>query len=387
MAAYKRKDQWGDVWRYRKWVMLPDGSRIRVHGSPDVNTKRAAEEAERAHIERVLNPPAPKIERRRMSDVFDRFLEDYTTTANNKPSEVAAKKSAIDRHLRPAIGPKYLDEIDEPAIEALSAKLLKTPKATRGKGMLGAKTVKNVLQTLRKCLRWAKRMKWIAVAPEIHMPRVDESPFRYLEDDELDALLTAMADEPQWYAAAVLAVDAGLRQGELRALQWGDINEVTNRLKVQRSRWRNQDGTPKSRKAREVPLTSRAREALKAIRSRSKLRGPYVFSRLADGKPFGAEYMNETIERFVRKAKLTDCAWHTLRHTFCTRLAMRGAPAKTIQELAGHSSITTTMRYMHVVKGATDAAIALLDETRARGGHGTAQGANNESEDGVVIQL
>ena len=51
---------------------------------------------------------------------------------------------------------------------------------------------------------------------------------------------------------------------------------------------------------------------------------------------------------------------HILRHTFCTRLAMAGAPTKAIQALAGHANISTTERYMHLAPGATEAAIRLL---------------------------
>lgn len=51
---------------------------------------------------------------------------------------------------------------------------------------------------------------------------------------------------------------------------------------------------------------------------------------------------------------------HVLRHTFCSHLAMRGAPAVTLKELAGHANLSTTMRYMHLQAGAKQAAIALL---------------------------
>jgi site-specific recombinase XerD len=51
---------------------------------------------------------------------------------------------------------------------------------------------------------------------------------------------------------------------------------------------------------------------------------------------------------------------HILRHTFCSHLAMRGAPALAIKELAGHAHLSTTMRYMHLQVGAKEAAIALL---------------------------
>jgi site-specific recombinase XerD len=52
---------------------------------------------------------------------------------------------------------------------------------------------------------------------------------------------------------------------------------------------------------------------------------------------------------------------HILRHTFCSHLAMKGAPARAIQELAGHADLTTTQRYMHLSPTATEDAIRLLD--------------------------
>jgi site-specific recombinase XerD len=56
---------------------------------------------------------------------------------------------------------------------------------------------------------------------------------------------------------------------------------------------------------------------------------------------------------------------HVLRHTFCSHLAMQGAPAKAIQELAGHTTLTMTARYMHLSPAAKDAAIKLLDRRPA----------------------
>ncbi len=387
MAAYKRKDKYGDKWRYRKQVTLPNGRVINVAGTPPLNTKRSAEEAEREHIERIVNPPPPEIDRRKMSAVFDRFLEDYVLTANNKESEKAAKRSNVERYLRPELGKLYLDEVTPEVILDLTAKLHRTEKAIGKEGKIGPKTIKNVLQTLRKCLRWSKEMGWLAEAPTVKMPKIDQEEIRFLSDEELDALLKVVAPEPIWYAAAVLGVDAGLRLGELRALKWTDYNQVTNKLVVTRSLWRRIESSPKSRKPRTVPVTKRLAAALSAIKA-TKLRGPYVLSR-EDGEAFGPEWMQETMERLARNAKLTDCGWHTLRHTFCTRLAMRGVPPSTIQKLAGHSNLATTMRYMHVVEGAEDAAIALLDGDPdvARSSHGPEQASKIDTEVGVIIQL
>jgi len=52
---------------------------------------------------------------------------------------------------------------------------------------------------------------------------------------------------------------------------------------------------------------------------------------------------------------------HTLRHTFCSHLAMRGAPARAIQKLAGHQSVVTTERYMHLSPVALEESIRLLN--------------------------
>jgi len=51
---------------------------------------------------------------------------------------------------------------------------------------------------------------------------------------------------------------------------------------------------------------------------------------------------------------------HILRHTFCSHLAMRGAPARAIQELAGHEDLGTTQRYMHLNPATIESAIRLL---------------------------
>jgi hypothetical protein len=58
---------------------------------------------------------------------------------------------------------------------------------------------------------------------------------------------------------------------------------------------------------------------------------------------------------------------HILRHTFCSHLAMRGAPARAIQELAGHMDLTMTQRYMHLSPAALDSAIRLLEQPAGSG--------------------
>jgi integrase len=70
----------------------------------------------------------------------------------------------------------------------------------------------------------------------------------------------------------------------------------------------------------------------------------------AKGQPFTQKVIQGLIRRVARRANVKPGV-HILRHTFCSHLAMRGAPARAIQELAGHQDLGTTQRYMHPEPG------------------------------------
>ena len=83
-----------------------------------------------------------------------------------------------------------------------------------------------------------------------------------------------------------------------------------------------------------------------------------------DGSAVDETTLRSWMERAQRHAGLAvnKGQIHILRHSFCSHLAMRGAAPKAIQELAGHSTLAMTMRYMHLAKGSKEAAIAVLDQ-------------------------
>ncbi len=98
-----------------------------------------------------------------------------------------------------------------------------------------------------------------------------------------------------------------------------------------------------------------------ALTDNRHLRGPRVLH-LDDGKPVDENVLQDWMEQATRRAGLDKTrSLHILRHTFCSRLAMKGAPAKAIQELAGHQNLGTTLRYMHLSPAARESAIKLLD--------------------------
>jgi integrase len=162
---------------------------------------------------------------------------------------------------------------------------------------------------------------------------------------------------PETHLMILLGGDAGLRLGEIVALEWGDIDLHARRMVVQRADWLGQVNTPKGGRCRRLPLTQRLTSALKAGRH---LRSNRVLS-LENGSPFTRDRVIKAIRASERVAGVPHSGVHILRHTFCSHLAMRGAPAKAIQELAGHASLATTQRYMHLSPGATEDAIRLLD--------------------------
>src|SRR5262249_14991862 len=140
------------------------------------------------------------------------------------------------------------------------------------------------------------------------------------------------------------------------ALEWSDVDLMKRQLCVQRSDWNGHVTTPKGGRLRYVPLTARLAAALREHRH---LRSSRVLCR-DDGVQLTRQQVQYRVKRAARRANVRDGV-HVLRHSFCSHLAMRGAPARAIQELAGHSELSMTQRYMHLSPAALDAAIRLLD--------------------------
>jgi integrase len=171
----------------------------------------------------------------------------------------------------------------------------------------------------------------------------------------------------------LLGGEAGLRRGEMIGLEWTDLDLDKRQLCVARSEWRGHVGAPKSGRIRYLPLTKRL---VTALRTAKHLRGPRVLSD-DEGKPLTHKMIQVMMRRVARWANVKPGV-HILRHTFCSHLAMRGAPARAIQELAGHSDLSTTPRYMHLSPASLDAAIRLLDGAPAGGFGGMLEAPGTE---------
>lgn len=328
----------------------PQGSRKRVRRVPPIQTKRGAEGMELQIRQALLNGTfgvdCEKKEVPRLEDFSTEFLETYALT-NNKPSERSAKRIHFRRHLNPELGSLRLDEIKLRQIEHLKASLLE-------KG-LSPKSANNSLAVLGKLLRYAAEIEIISSVPKIKMLKVAEQTFDFLTFDEAMRLVDAA--DGLWKPAILTGLRTGIRQGELRRLAWDNVDLVAGRLVVREAAWKQEVGTPKSGRSREIPLSP---EAIVALKGHRHLRGPLVFCDDAGGMLTVGE-MKWPLWRACRRAGLRQIGWHVLRHTFASHLVMRGVPLRTVQELLGHSDIRTTMRYAHLAPEVKDEAVRLLD--------------------------
>lgn len=338
----------GDVWYVDFRHQHADGRPERIRKRSPVQTKAGAQAYEHQLRTALLAPVRLNKEVPKFAAYADEFMKTYAV-ANNKPSEQAAKARILKHHLLPAFGEMRLNQIKMHEIETLKAALI-------GKG-LSRKWVNNIIACLGKLLRYAHEIELLDVVPRIKLLKLDPQQFDFFTFEEYARLLEGMKGDPQRYALMLTGGEAGLREGEMMALKWSDVDFVAGTLSVKRSSWRGIVGTTKGGRERKIPLTKRLSSALKALRH---LRSEWVFC-YENGKPLTASSINSAVRYACKRAGLRTVGSHTLRHTFCSHLAMRGAAPKAVQELAGHSTLSMTLRYMHLAPSALREAIELLN--------------------------
>jgi integrase len=334
---------------------LPDGRRARERRRVRVSSKSAAQrwgEARERHLLQHGPTPTPVKEVPTLKDFAPRFMDGHARANRQKPSGIAAKETILKVHLVPLLGSKKLDAITTEDVQRLKHAL-----ADRA-----PKTINNVLTTLNILLKTA--VEWGVIDRlqcTTQLLPIPKTSAGFYDFDEYERLVAAANGEhPNAQLIVLLGGEAGLRCGEIMALEWGDVDLGKRQLRVQRSDWKGYVTTTKGGRVRYVPLTIRLAAALRAHRH---LRGARVLTRL-DGSPLTQKIVQDYVRRSARRAGIDRSGVHRLRHSFCSHLAMRGAPGRAIQELAGHSDLTTTQRYMHLSPAAVEGAIRLLDGQR-----------------------
>ena len=349
----------GKTWQYDIIFKWPDGSPFRERKTAPVTSKSGAQrwaearertllaagkdahEAERAGP--VVVPSGPPT----LDEFWPTVLSDHYRATRKKESTVTAASTIYRLHLSPTLGKRPIDKITTADIAALKGRFAdKSPK-----------TVNNILTVLSRALRCAVEWGTLPAMPcRIGFFKAPAPTMAWYEVHDYQRLVDAAAKR-QVLVLVLLAGDAGLRRGEIRALRWTDLDLPRGIVHVRRGLWRTEEATPKGGRARDVPMTPALSAALQAYRH---LRGDRVLYSDA-----GREVSNRTVRNWLagaqRRAGLESSgAIHILRHTFCSHLAAAGVPARAIQELAGHADLSTTMRYMHLSPAGKSSAMATL---------------------------
>jgi integrase len=211
-------------------------------------------------------------------------------------------------------------------------------------------TVNRYLGALRSCWSWGRAAQYIPaekVWPTRLLLSEPKERVRFLNDDELKAVMGAAEIHAAWmYAAVMVSLATGVRQGELLRLEWADVDFEKKTVVVMLAK----DTRGRSTKRRIVHLPTPAIEALKKLR-RGGIVGPKLVFVKPDGEAADKSFLTFHWNKVRTAAGLVDFRWHDLRHSCASFLAQNGASLVEIGSVLGHSSPSITAKYAHMVAG------------------------------------
>lgn len=349
MAVRKVKGSWWvdfqiNFTRYRKRSPLNSKAGAEAF---EVQMRQAL--AEKGNLDHLLRP-----EKVTKPTTYAEFAEKWMrayVAVNNKPSEQRAKRYIVKSGLIPIFGNKVLSEIKTADIEAY--------KAREQSNGISAKTINNRLTVLRKSLVTAIEWEELESLPKFRLLKTQPFKFRHLRESDVQSIINSCKTRNE-RAMVLIAVRTGIRFSELCALEWGDIDGELRLLSVRRSVVHKHVGTPKNGRVRYVPLTNDALKELESLNPSHKSAPIFQFN--------GERYLYWNalcfLHRACDRAGIERIGWHTLRHTFASQLASKGASLKAIQDLLGHSTINMTLRYAHLAPEVLRDTIALLESKK-----------------------
>jgi integrase len=364
-SILKRKD---GRWMGRYTVHTAEGPRQRaVYGK---TRKEVAEKLTKAMADRdgglVFDA-----ENLTVGEYMDRWLKG-SVRGSVRQSTYDRYEIAVRVHIRPGLGRIKLSRLSPANVAGFYQDRLAAGAAPA--------SVNKLHVTLHKALDQAVKWGMIPrnVCGVVKAPRPSpEGEMRTLSSEEARKLLEAARGE-RLETLYVLALHTGMRQGELLALKWQDVDLKAGTVQVRRTLTKNGGrlrlGEPKTAKGRrKIKLTTRATAALRAHRKRQLEEGMQKAGLWQDqGLVFASEtgtLINPTNLRqrsfasLLKRAGLPKMRFHDLRHTCATLLLGRGVHAKFVQELLGHANISITLdTYSHVLPGMGDQTARAMED-------------------------
>lgn len=230
------------------------------------------------------------------------------------PKVIVVNCGSIERFLNDS-NPATMEQIDQKRVRSYLDSKVNAKKFTNV-------TANNNIKYLKAFLNFAIDNNYLIINKLKGMTqyKVTKSPPNYLKKEEIQKVIEAAKGETL-YPAIITAIYTGMRLGELRRLKWSDFNLENDTITLLLT---------KNGQYRTVPI----HPALKELRE--------------SDLPFNFANFIRVFRRIKKRAELPGIGFHTFRHTFITHLILNGVDLPTVQKLAGHASIETTMIYMHV---------------------------------------
>jgi integrase len=356
-SVFVKSDAYYGKWRVHGRQVMRKLGPIREPGTRTGLTRAQAEARLRALMAETSLPAST--ERLTFEEMGRRYIKHLEEVIQRKRTTIQDYRIMLLRHLGPFFASTEVSKLTADDVGAyISAK--------RRSG-LAVKTITNQLNFAHGVFAFGIRRGWVvrnpvAMADRPVAPPVDPD-IRFLDREELEALFRSSAedllgptDRVLWLTAAM----TGLRQGELAALRWRDVDWSARLVRVRRSYSRGQWTTPKSRRAsRAVPMADRVAAELELHFRRSDYvhDDDLVFAHPQTGRPYDASKSRVRFKQALKRAGLRDLRFHDLRHTYGTRMAAAGTPLRTLQGWMGHRDCKTTEIYADFAPDPTQGAM------------------------------
>ena len=290
---------------------------------------------------------------------------------------VSLRQSTVDQyeqitrdHILPRFGETSLKDLRLSGLERFYSDLLRSGVSKR--------TVRLVHAVLHAALEKALKYRYLTHNPAhgAALPRYAHSEMHVLDEDQVTHLLIA-ARGSRHETLYYLAVQTGMRLGELFGLVWSDVDWATSELSVKRQVKRQSGGgwafasTKTARGTRKIKLGSEILKRLKSHELQVKLtrelagsgwkENDLIFPSLV-GTPIGQSNLRKDFFRVLDRARLPRIRFHDLRHTAASLMLNNGVPLIAVSNILGHSRPSTTLDiYAHLYQDVQSDAARIMD--------------------------
>lgn len=313
-------------------------------------------------------------------------LEDWILEYLEKYKKNELKITTYDSYM--CIYRKHIEgtKLGKTRLDRVSLEMLQQYYNGKIKEGYSSKTVREVGTIINSAFNMAVKIRLLSENPNLYttIPKKEKYKAKILGKDEVEKIIRE-AKEEELYPIIVTTVYTGMRKGEVMALKWEDVDFQERKISIKGSLCRVEEKPdekghrcaryeilePKTKKSiRTVPMLDEVYDALMEQKRRQNANKELykevyqdqglVFAN-ATGNFIAQRPFMEKYHDFLKKYGITDIRFHDLRHTFASLLIESNVSMKVIQELLGHSTITTSMDiYTHISDKTKEQAMELL---------------------------